>query len=77
MPLWYNYILRPQLNRQWYEKGVLLVGDIRYEKAEMLELDYLQSSLGLKINFIQYGELKAKMKIFLFVLHFLSHSVCL
>ena len=77
MPLWYNYILRLQLNRQWYEKGVLSVGDIRYEKAEMLELDYLQSSLGLKINFIQYGELKAKMKIFLFVLHFRSHSVCL
>ena len=55
MPLWYNNILRLQLNRQWYEKGVLSVGDILYEHAEMLELDYLQSSLGLKINFIQYG----------------------
>ena len=29
----------------------------------MLEIDYLPSSLGLNINFIQYGELKSKMKI--------------
>ena len=40
-----------------------LDGDILDENAEMLELDYLQSSLWLQINFIQYGELKAKMKI--------------
>ena len=28
MPLWYNDILRVQLDRQWYEKDALLVGDI-------------------------------------------------
>ena len=39
MPLWYNNILRLQLNRQRYEKGVLLVKDILDENAEMLELD--------------------------------------
>ena len=32
------------------------------DKVEMLDLENLQSSLGLKINFIQYGELKAKVK---------------
>ena len=61
MPLWYNDILRLQLNRQWYGNGISLVGDILNENAEMLELEYLQSSLGLMINFIQYGELKANM----------------
>ena len=56
MPLWYNDILRLQLNRQWYENGVLLVGDILDDEAEMLDLEYLQSSLGLKINFIWGAE---------------------
>ena len=41
----------------------MLVGDILVDKVEMLYLEYLQSSLGLKINFIQYGELKAKVKV--------------
>ena len=62
MPLWYNDILRLQLNRQWYGNGISLVRDILDENAEMLELEYLQCSLGLMINFIQYGELKANMK---------------
>ena len=46
-------MLRLQLNRQWYENGVLLVGDLLDENAEMLELEDLQASLGLKVYFIQ------------------------
>ena len=47
-----------QLNRQWYENGVLLVGDFLDKNAEMLELEDLHASLGLKVYLIQKGEMK-------------------
>ena len=46
-------MLRLHLNRQWYENGFSLVVDFLDENAEMLELEYLQASLGLKVYFIQ------------------------
>ena len=40
-------------------ENVLLVADVLDAKKVMYELDYL---FCLRINFIQYGQLKAKMK---------------
>ena len=57
-PIWYNTLLKVGgksiFYRNWVEKGILNIYDIMDSKGEVLELNYLQNTVGVRTNFIEY-----------------------
>ena len=47
---------------QWQERGMLRIGDLVDDKGTMLGLEEHKATFGIKINFIQYANLKTKVR---------------
>ena len=60
MPLWYNSRLEFQYRRDWEKKGYKVLGDILDEEGTLLSSIELVNR-GMKINFLDYFNLKKKI----------------
>ena len=60
-PLWYNSWLNLEYRRGWVEKGYYIVKDILNEYGELMTNADLNEK-GLRINFLDYENLKFKIK---------------
>ena len=60
MPIWYNTKVCTYFNKEWFNKGIKFVKDLFIEE-KFVTIEYLQDTLGVKCNFLDYENIKSKI----------------
>ena len=56
--LWFNHKMMEGKMRKWMDKGITIVRDILNTEDEIYSIDFIQSKLQLKCNFLLYSNIK-------------------
>ena len=64
-PLWFNSIFQLQLNRQWHDEGIMVIGDLLDVFYNKLPLEIIHETFDINLNFLEHHSLKSKFKEFL------------
>ena len=64
-PLWFNPNLKIDFKKAWYDKGIRKINDIVDTYGRPMELQVFQKTFQIKSNFLEYGSVCIKIKIFL------------
>ena len=59
MPIWYNQNVCTYFNREWFEHGIICVGDL-FENSTLMSLEQLRDR-GLRCNFLEHEFLRRKI----------------
>ena len=59
MPIWYNQNVCTYFNREWFEQGIICIGDV-FENSTFMSLEQFRDS-GLKCNFLEHEILRRKI----------------
>ena len=60
MPIWYNTRVCSYFNKDWFNKGIKFVKDLFIED-QFITIEYLQDTLEVKCNFLDYAHIKSKI----------------
>ena len=60
MPIWYNTRVCSYFNKEWFNKGIKFVKDLFIED-QFITIEYLQDTLEVKCNFLDYAHIKSKI----------------
>ena len=63
-PLWFNIIFQLQLNRQWHDKGIVVIGYLLDVFYNILPLETINETININLNFLEHHSLKSKFKEF-------------
>ena len=64
-PLWYNDSLQLPIKKEWLLKGITNISDILDVNLKPLLLHDFSSIYGVKTNFLEYGQVCKKVKLYL------------
>ena len=64
-PLWYNDSLQLPIKKEWLSKGITNISDILDINIKPLLLHDFISMYGVKTNFLEYGHVCKKVKVYL------------
>ena len=64
-PLWYSNIFNMQINRQWHDKGIMVVGYVLNDIHNIQTLEEINEFYNINMKFREYHGLKIKINAYL------------
>ena len=64
-PLWYNDTLQLRIKRSWLEKGICTIWDLLKDTKNILNQEEFENKYDIVTNFLEYGAVTTKIRMFL------------